>query len=326
MRTTRLGTSGPVIGAMGFGCMGMSWGYQESTRDDDASVALIHEAIELGVTLLDTADIYGDGHNEHLISRALAGRREQAVLATKAGLVVDDLESRRMHRDGSPGHIRAAADASLKRLGTDVIDLYYLHRVDPAVPLRETWGAMSELVSAGKVRYLGLSEVSVAEAAAAHAVHPVTAVQSELSLWTRDPLGLSLGSAGGDLAGWCKDAGAALVPFAPLGRGFLTGGIDAATAFEGSDFRSVNPRFTVAARTENQRLVDVLQRIALAHGGTAAQVALAWVLAQGSHVVPIPGTRRSRHLHENVAALELELAPAELDELDALPAAAGSRY
>src|SRR5689334_9106087 len=220
------------VGAVGLGCMGMSWAYAESERDDRESVALVREAVDLGVTFLDTSDVYGAGHNEELVGRAIETVRDQAVLATKVGLVADP-STREMRRDGSPGHVREAVEASLRRLRTDVIDLYYLHRVDPEVPLTETWGVMAELVAEGKVRHLGLSEVSVEQAEQAHREHPVAAIQSELSLWTRDPLG---GDGKGDVVGWCAANGAAFVPFSPLGRGFLTGTVTTAT-FEDSDFR-----------------------------------------------------------------------------------------
>ncbi|GAB1642665.1 aldo/keto reductase [Krasilnikovia sp. MM14-A1259] len=337
MVTRQLGSTGYEVGAIGLGCMGMSWAYQESSRDDDRSVEVIRAAVDLGVTFLDTADIYGDGHNERLLGRALTGRRSRVVLATKVGLVVDDLASKTMHRDGSPAYLAAAVEASLQRLGTDVIDLCYLHRVDPAVPLAESWGALAELVRAGKVRHLGLSEVSVAEAAEAHAVHPVAAVQSELSLWTRIALGETdavpesepVGGAGharpGDVVGWCAANGAAFVPFAPLGRGFLTGVLHSAT-FEASDLRARAPRFQRDALAVNLRIVDVIRTVADRRDATPAQVAIAWVLAQGDHVVPIPGTKNLRYLRENVAAAEVELGAQDLAALAAAPAAVGSRY
>ncbi|MFE6836820.1 aldo/keto reductase [Streptomyces sp. NPDC057705] len=320
MKTRQLGSAGPDVSSIGLGCMGMSWGYAESQRTDSTSVEVIRTALDLGVTFLDTADIYGDGHNESLVGEALQGRRDEVVLATKMGLVVDDLATKRMHRDGSPAQVRRAVEASLKRLRTDVIDLYYLHRVDPAVPLEETWGALAELVAEGKVRHLGLSEVTAGEAARAHAVHPVTAIQSELSLWTRDAL------EGDDVVGWCAANGAAFVPFAPLGRGYLTGSIDTSTQFEDDDFRATNPRFSDAARAANQRIVDAVRDVAQAHGATPAQVALAWVLARGEHVVPIPGTKRVGYLRENVAAVDVRLSPSDLDRLTGLPSAVGTRY
>ena len=323
MRKALLGKDGPLVGVIGLGCMGMSWGYSESTNDENESISTIREAIELGVELFDTADVYGDGHNETLVGRALSGRRDRVVLATKCGHVLDDLATKRMHRDGSPEHIRAAVRASLSRLGTDVIDLYYLHRVDDNVPLAESWGTMSELVAAGLVRSIGLSEVTVEQAAQAHALHPVAAIQSELSLWSRDPLGTGPAD---DLVAWCKRQDVAFVPFSPLGRGFLTGAMDSATVFEDSDYRLQLPRFTTESRQANQRIVDLLREVATAHDVGPAQVALAWVLAQGEHIIPIPGTRRSQHLRSNVAAAEVVLGAAEIARLDGAPVAMGGRY
>ncbi|MFI2259951.1 aldo/keto reductase [Streptomyces tubercidicus] len=320
MLTRRLGSEGPEVGAIGLGCMGMSWGYAESQRDDQLSVKVLEQALDLGVTLLDTSDVYGDGHNEALVGRLLARRRDEAVVATKVGLVVDDLTTRAMHRDGSPEHIRRAAEASLRRLNTDVIDLYYLHRVDPDVPLEDSWGQMAELVREGKVRHLGLSEVSLEEAERAHGVHPVAAIQSELSLWTRDPL-----VSGADVVGWCAEHGAAFLPYAPLGRGFLTGTFERPD-FEDGDFRATNPRFSDSAFTANLRIVDAVRSVAARRGATPAQVALAWTLAQGEHLIPIPGTRTPRYLAENAEAAALALTAADLAELDAVPMPVGSRY
>ncbi|TDD36691.1 aldo/keto reductase [Actinomadura sp. KC06] len=330
--------AGTPVGAVGLGCMGMSWAYAASERDDDVSVALIREALDIGVTFLDTAQPYGDGHNEALVGRALAGRRDEAVVATKTGLVVTDADRMGIARRGTPAHVKASADDSLRRLGIDVIDLYYLHRVDPAVPLADTWGAMAELVAAGKVRRLGLSEVSVAQAAEAHAIHPVAAVQSELSLWTRDAMGAPGGLAGGvpgdtpstedgpgDVVSWCAGNGAAFVPYSPLGRGFLTGTVTSA-AFETNDFRGGNPRFQEEALKANLRIVDVVKAVAERHGATPAQVAIAWTLAQGDHVLPIPGTKKPRYLRDNAAAADLDLTPADLAELDGVPAPVGGRY
>ncbi|WP_433231865.1 aldo/keto reductase [Actinomadura formosensis] len=330
--------AGTPVGAVGLGCMGMSWAYGESERDDEASIALIREALDLGVTFLDTAQPYGDGHNESLVGRALAGRRDEAVVATKTGLVVESMATRRIVRNGRPEHVRASAEDSLRRLGTDVIDLYYLHRVDPEVPLADTWGAMAELVEAGKVRRLGLSEVSVGQAAEAHAIHPVAAIQSELSLWTRDAMGAPGGLAGtlpgdsvspgrgpGDVVGWCAANGVAFVPFSPLGRGFLTGTVTSAD-FESTDLRVGNPRFQEDALKANLRIVEVVKAVAERHGATPAQVAIAWTLAQGDHVIPIPGTKKRRYLHDNAGAADLELAEADLADLDELPAAVGGRY
>ncbi|MGW2327502.1 aldo/keto reductase [Streptomyces sp. NPDC001700] len=331
MEQRKLGASGPSIGAIGLGCMGMSWGYAEGQRNDDTSVGVIAEALDLGVTFLDTSDVYGDGHNERLLGRALAGRRDDVVLATKCGLVVDDLATRAMHRDGSPAQVRAAVEASLTRLDTDVIDLLYLHRVDPEVPLADTWGAMAELVAAGTVRRLGLSEVSIAQAAEAHRQHPVAAIQSELSLWTRGPLGRPGDELEGlpsaeNLVGWCAENDVTFVPFSPLGRGFLSGAYVSPEQFEDSDFRKTNARFQDDALAANARIVEVVRTVAARHGATPAQVAIAWTLAQGEHVVPIPGTKNSRYLKENTGAAAIRLSDADLAELDAVPDPVGSRY
>jgi aryl-alcohol dehydrogenase-like predicted oxidoreductase len=312
--TRTLGPAGPVVGAVGLGCMGMSWAYGGGERDDARSVDVVRRALDLGVTLIDTADVYGPFHNEELVGRALTGRRDEAFLATKAGLVFRD---RKVERIGSPDHVRQAIDASLRRLGTDRVDLWQLHRIDPEVPVEETWGAMAEAVSAGKVRYLGLSEVTAQEAARAHAVHPVTTVQSELSLWTRDPLA--------EVLPWCEANGAGFLPFSPLGRGFLTGTLTPGT-FGADDFRSRNPRFTDEAMSANARIVDVVRMVAERLGATPAQVALAWVLARGAHVVPIPGTKKQRYLEDNAASATVVLDDDARAALDALPAPVGARY
>lgn len=313
-----LGAAGPPVGAVGLGCMGMSWAYGEAGRDEATSHAVIARALDLGVTLLDTADMYGPFTNEELVGRALAGRREEAVLATKCGLVVESTVPIRIRPDGRPEHVRAAIDDSLGRLGTDRVDLYQLHRVDPGVPLEETWGAMAETVQAGKARAIGMSEVTVEQLEVAHAIHPVASVQSELSLWTRDAL------QNGVLA-WCAAHGAAFIPFSPLGRGFLTGRLTD-TAFGPEDFRSGLPRFQEEAIAANQAIVDAVQDLAARLDATAGQVALAWTLAQGEHVVPIPGTRRVAYLEENAAAASLVLPADDLAALDALPPAVGARY
>lgn len=317
----RLGNSDITVGAIGLGCMGMTWAYAPADRDEARSIAVIHRAIELGVTLIDTADMYGPFTNEELVGRALVGRRDAVVLATKCGLVVEAAPPTAptyvMRRDGRPEHVRAALDASLGRLGTDHVDLYQLHRVDPDVPIEETWGAMAEHVAAGKARAIGLSEVTVDELARAHAIHPVASVQSELSLWTRDPLA--------DVLPWCEAHDVAFIPFSPLGRGFLTGRQAGAT-YAADDFRAGSPRFSDAARAANQAIVDRVEAIARANGAAAGQVALAWVLAQGAQVVPIPGTRRLTYLEENAAAAGLSLSESEVEDLDALPPAVGARY
>ena len=255
-----LGTGGPRVMPIGLGCMGMSWIYAESGRDDAESVRVIREALDSGVGLLDTAALYGDGHNERLVGRAVAGRRDDVVVATKGGLVVDDLATKSIHRDGRPESLRRHVEGSLERLGVERIDLYYLHRVDPNVPLEESWGALAELVAEGKLARIGLSEVTVAQTAAAHAVHPVAAIQSELSVWTRDPLGgQTRTDAEESLLEWTLANGVAFVPFAPLGRGYLTGTLAPGT-FESGDIRSVNPRFTAEAFERNRLIGEEIGR------------------------------------------------------------------
>ena len=298
--------------------MGFSWAYRDSSVDEAAAIDLIRGAIDLGVDHFDTADVYGPFANESLLGRALAGRLDRVLVATKAGLVVEDRAAYRFGRDGRPEHIREACEGSLRRLGLDVIDLYYLHRVDPRVPVEETWGAMAELVAAGKVRSLGISEASVAELERVSRIHPVTAVQSELSLWTRDYLK--------DVVPWCAARGASFVAFAPLGRGFLTGALSADARFGPEDFRSKLPRFQAEAVARNQGIVERVRAAASRRGATAAQIALAWVLAQGEHVLAIPGTQRRRYLEENTGAADISLTREELEELDSIPAPLGGRY
>ena len=321
-----LGAGGPRVAPIGLGCMGMSWIYAESGRDDAESVRVIREALDSGVGLLDTALVYGDGHNERLVGRAIAGRRDDVVVATKGGLVVDDLATKSIHRDGRPGALRRHVEGSLERLGVERIDLYYLHRVDPDVPLEESWGALAELVAEGKLARIGLSEVTVAQTAAAHAVHPVAAIQSELSVWTRDPLGgQTRTDAEENLLEWTLANGVAFVPFAPLGRGYLTGTLAPGT-FESGDIRSVNPRFTAEAFERNRAIGEEIASIAAVHGATSAQVSLAWLLGLADNVIPIPGTRSGKHLAENLEAVSLRLSDAERERLDRLPPAYGSRY
>jgi aryl-alcohol dehydrogenase-like predicted oxidoreductase len=305
MGARKLGSQGPYVGPVGLGCMGLSWAYSESSRDDDWSAAVIESALDHGVTFFDTADVYGEGHNEELVGRSLRRHRHEVTLATKVGLVVDGSPAHTMHRNGTPEHIETAVDASLLRLGDDAIDLYYLHRVDESVPLEESWGAMASLVEKGKVRWLGLAEVTAAQAAEAQAIHPVSAIQSEFSLWTREPQEA--------VVGWCAANGAAFVPFAPLGRGFLTGAVTASTGTE-----SVQ-----VGRSADQRIVDVVRAVAGRHRATPAQVAIAWVLAQGEHVIPIPGTNNRRYLQENVDAARVALTQEDLDDLTATPAPVG---
>ena len=300
--------------------MGLSWAYHDAAVDEASALELLRTAIDAGVDHFDTADAYGHGENEILVGRALAasGRRGQVVLATKLGLVRGETEKYKYTRNGRPEYVRAACDASLRRLGLDTIDLYYLHRIDPQVPVEETWGAMAELVRAGKVRWLGISEARVPELDRVHRIHPVTAVQSELSLWTRDHLE--------DVVPWCRANGASFVAFSPLGRGFLTGTISADTRFSEDDFRSTLPRFSPENVAANQRLVEAVRDVAGRLRAMPAQVALAWVLSRGEHVLAIPGTQREKYLRQNLAAGELVLGPRELEELDALPAPVGGRY
>ena len=320
--TERAGRSGIEVSAIGLGCWGMSGSY--GPADEAESVATLHHALDLGVDFIDTADSYGeDGHNESLIGRALAGRRHEFVLATKTGWVkrAGPDGKAAVGVDGRPDRIRSACEASLARLKTDVIDLYYLHRVDPDVPVEESVGAMAELVAAGKVRFLGLSEVSEATLRRAHAVHPITALQSEYSLWTREPEATVMPA--------CRELGIAFVPFSPLGRGFLTGAVTGREGIAPGDWRANNPRFTEENIARNLALLRPLEEVAQAHGATPAQVALAWVLSRGENVIPIPGMKRRTHLDENVAAVDIELTPEELARLDAAfppGAAAGDRY
>jgi aryl-alcohol dehydrogenase-like predicted oxidoreductase len=320
MRTTTLGTKGPEVGVVGLGCMGMTHAYDPAGRDDAASVAVVHRALDLGVTLIDTADVYGPYTNEELVGRALADRRDRAVLATKVGLVTGERAgtSSGLGRDGRPEHVRRSIDDSLRRLGTDHVDLWQLHRVDPEVPLEETWGAMAEAVAAGKALHLGLSEVTADEIRRAQAVHPVASVQSELSLWTRDPLA--------EVLPLCEEQGIAFLPFSPLGRGFLAGRFGSSADLPQDDWRASLPRFQEEALHANQALVEKVREVAARHGSTPARVALAWVLRQGRYVVPIPGTKTLRYLEDNAGAAELELTAQDLAELDALPAPVGSRY
>jgi aryl-alcohol dehydrogenase-like predicted oxidoreductase len=298
--------------------MGFSWGYRDYSVGDSEAIDVVRRALDLGVDHFDTADVYGPFANESLVGRALARRRDNVLIATKAGLVVEDKATYRFGRDGSPAHIREACDGSLKRLGVEVIDLYYLHRIDPKVPVSETWSAMAGLVEAGKVRYLGISEPSVSDLDSISRIHPVTAVQSELSLWTRDYLR--------DVVPWCAVNGASFVCFAPLGRGFLTGTISSEARFGPDDFRSKLPRFSEKAVAENQRIVEAVRDVASRRRATAAQVALAWVLAQGDHILAIPGTQHRKYLEENIAAADIALTSDERAALDAILAPVGGRY
>jgi aryl-alcohol dehydrogenase-like predicted oxidoreductase len=315
--TRALGRDGLEVSALGLGCMGMSQMYGAADRQE--SIATVHRALDLGVTFLDTSDVYGDGHNEELVGEAIAGRRDEVQLATKFSLAHQPDGGRRI--DGRPENVRACAEASLRRLRVDVIDLYYQHRVDPEVPIEDTVGAMAELVQQGKVRHLGLSEASAASIRRAVAVHPIAALQSEWSLWTRDLEGEVLGVA--------REHGIGIVPFSPLGRGFLTGAITSPADFADDDWRRTHPRFTGEAFTANLRLVDAVRELAAGKGVTAGQLALAWVMAQGDDVVPIPGTKRRPYLEENVGAAAVELTPEDLARLDAIAppgVAVGGRY
>lgn len=319
MLQRRLGHNGPLVSALGLGCMGMSEFY--GATDETEALATLDLALERGVTLLDTADAYGPHHNEELLGRALRGRRERVFLATKFGLVrSDDPNTRGVN--GRPDYVRQAVDGSLRRLGVEQLDLYYQHRVDPEVPIEETVGAMAELVRAGKVRYLGLSEASSETLRRAQQVHPIAALQSEFSLWSRDP------QEHGVLA-TCRELGVALVAYSPLGRGFLTGALKSPDDFAADDYRRLSPRFQGENFQRNLELVEQVGALAEAKGVTPGQVALAWVLAQGEDIVPIPGTRRRHYLLENLAALEVQLSASERAELDDLftpETVAGNRY
>jgi aryl-alcohol dehydrogenase-like predicted oxidoreductase len=316
MRTRTLGFHGPEVGAIGYGAMGLSWAY--GNREGMDADAVINRAIDLGATLIDTADVYGPFHNELLVGHAIKGRRDEITLATKCGLVVADAQTREIARDGRPEHVKDAIDGSLRRLEVDQVDLYYLHRPDPEVPIEESVGALKEVVEAGKAQHIGLSEVTRDELERAHAIHPIAAVQSELSLWTRDPLQ-------DGVLDFCATHGIGFVPFSPLGRGFLTGRLDT-EKLDDDDARRKWPRFQREAVDANQAIVDAVRRVAERHGVAPGQIALAWVLAQGEHVVPIPGTKRIPYLEENVAAGDVLLSSADLTELDALPAPVGARY
>jgi aryl-alcohol dehydrogenase-like predicted oxidoreductase len=313
--TTKLGSQGLTVSRQGLGCMGMSDFY--GATDETESIATIHRALELGVTLLDTADMYGPHTNEQLVGKAIAGKRDQVVLATKFGIVRDPNDPTARGQNGSPDYVKSSIEGSLKRLGVDHVDLYYLHRVDPSTPIEETVGAMADLVKEGKVRYLGLSEAAPDTIRRAHAVHPISALQTEYSLWSRDPEAAILPT--------IRELGIGFVPYSPLGRGFLTGEIRTVDALDEDDFRRHNPRFQGENLTANIAIVEQIDAVAKAHDVTPAQVALAWVHAQGNDVVPIPGTKRRTYLEQNVGALGVTLSPADLEALEGL-VAAGQRY
>jgi aryl-alcohol dehydrogenase-like predicted oxidoreductase len=320
MQTRTLGKHGPQVSALGLGCMGMSDFY--GRHDDAESIATIHHALDRGLTLLDTADMYGPHTNEELVGRAIKGRREQVFLATKFGIVRDPADPQARGVNGRPEYVRAACEGSLERLGVETIDLYYQHRVDPQVPIEETVGAMAELVAAGKVRHLGLSEASPATLERAAKVHPIAALQTEYSLWTRDP-------EGNGVLETCRRLGIAFVAYSPLGRGFLTGAIRSPQDFDADDYRRHSPRFQGENFARNLALVDKVQALAAQKGCTPAQLALAWVLAQGEDVFAIPGTKRRERLDENLGALDVALSKEELAAIDAVfppDAAAGQRY
>src|SRR5262245_18807203 len=317
MEKRALGRQGLRVSALGLGCMGMSEFY--GAGDEAESIATIHRALDLGIDFLDTADVYGPHLNEELVGRAIKGRRDKVVLATKFGIVRDPANKMLRGINGKPDYVRSACDASLKRLGVDVIDLYYQHRVDADTPIEDTVGAMAELVRAGKVRYLGLSEAAPATIRRAYAVHPITALQTEYSLWTRDPEDGALPT--------CRELGIGFVAYSPLGRGFLTGRFRTPDDLAPNDWRRNNPRFQGENFQRNLDLVSRVEAIARKKGCTPAQLAIAWLLSRGQDIVPIPGSTRSERVEENAAAASITLAPDELESLDAVAAAvAGNRY
>jgi aryl-alcohol dehydrogenase-like predicted oxidoreductase len=317
MQTRTLGLKGPTVSALGLGCMGMSEFY--GARDDDESIATIHRALDLGVNFLDTSDVYGPHTNEVLVGRAIADRRDQVVLATKFGIVRDPDDPAARGQNGRPEYVKQAAEASLERLGVDHIDLYYQHRVDPGTPIEETVGALAELVQEGKVRYIGLSEASPDTLRRANAVHQITALQTEYSLWSREPED--------EILPTCRELGIGFVAYSPLGRGFLTGAIQSVNDLDEDDYRRFSPRFQGENFQRNLDLVTKISELAADKAVTPAQLALAWVLSQGEDIVPIPGTKRRARLEENVGAVDVELSDDELREIaDALPEASGERY
>ncbi|MDK2378260.1 aldo/keto reductase [Serratia fonticola] len=320
MQQRKLGTNGPLVSALGLGCMGMS-DFYSTGYDEQEAIATLHRALELGVTLLDTADMYGPHTNEQLIGKAIKGKRDQVFLATKFGIVRDPADPTARGVSSKPDYIRRSVEGSLQRLGIETIDLYYQHRVDPTVPIEEVVGTLADLIKEGKIRHIGLSEASVATLERAHQVHPITALQTEYSLWSRD-------AEQGQLAA-CQRLGIGFVAYSPLGRGFLTGAIQSIEDLAADDFRRDNPRFQGENFARNLELVTKVSELARQKGVTPSQLALAWVMAQGENIIPIPGTKRRRYLEENVAAAEITLSEQELAAIEAVfpqTGVAGARY
>jgi aryl-alcohol dehydrogenase-like predicted oxidoreductase len=321
MKTRQLGRNGPQVSAVGLGCMGFSEFYKSSAKDDAEAISVLHRALELGLTFLDTADMYGPFTNEVLVGKAIAGRRKQVFLATKFGIQRDPANPKVRGISGKADYVRASCEGSLKRLGVEHIDLYYQHRIDRSTPIEETVGAMAELVKAGKIGHIGLSEPSVETLRKAHRVHPITAVQSEYSLWSRDPEDGVLGA--------CRELGIGFVAYSPLGRGFLTGRFRSVEDLDANDYRRHSPRFQGANFAKNLQLVDKVTQIASEKHCTPAQLALSWLMAQDAHIVPIPGTTHAKRLEENIAATDVALTAADLTRIASVAPhgiAAGTRY